>query len=178
MKNKVFVGASIDGYIADRTGGLDFLQAVPNPEQDQMEFPEFMDTIDALLMGRSTYETVLGFGVEWPYTKPVFVLSTTLTSVPDHLSDRVQIINQPIEKAVQQLNQQGYEDLYIDGGKLIQSFLQRDMIDEVIVSTIPILLGGGTSLFGELSDHLMFKHVNTTVMLNAIVQTHYRRIRQ
>ena len=161
MANLVFIGVSLDGYIADRNGGLDFLQSVPNPDHNELGFPEFMDSIDALLMGRKTYETVFGFRGHWPYSKPVFVLSNLLTSLPEHLKGKAELISGPIEKVVQQLNQRGFENLYIDGGKLIQSFLQRDMIDELIISQIPILLGGGTPLFGVLQSHLMFEHVES-----------------
>lgn len=177
MRNIVFIGTSLDGYIADQDGGLEFLQSVPNPDNDELGFPEFMDNIDALLMGRRTYETVLGFGGKWPYSKPVFVLSGSLTSLPDHLKGRVKLVSGPVEEVVQQLNKKGYEDLYIDGGKLIQSFLQKDMIDELIISQVPILLGGGTPLFGRLQSPLMFEHLGTEVLLNAIVQSHYRRMR-
>jgi dihydrofolate reductase len=178
MQNVVFIGASLDGYIADKDGGLEFLQSVPNPEHEEFGFPEFMDSIDALLMGRITYETVLGFGGRWPYSKPVFVLSNSLTSLPEHLKGKAELVSGPIEEVVLQLHQRGFENLYIDGGKLIQSFLQSDMIDELIISQIPILLGGGTPLFGELQSHLMFEHVETEVLLNAIVKSHYKRIRQ
>ena len=175
MKNSVFIATSIDGYIADRSGGLDFLGSVPNPDNDQLGFPEFMDDIDALLMGRKTYQTVLGFGGAWPYTKPVFVLTGTLSSLPEHLLGKVEFANGSVEEIVQLLNQRGYNNLYIDGGKLIQSFLQQDMIDELIISQIPILLGGGIPLFGNLTCHLMFEHLETKVLLNAIVRTRYRR---
>ena len=177
MGNTVFIGTSLDGYIADKNGGLEFLQSVPNPENDQLGFPEIMDSIDALLMGRKTYETVLGFGGDWPYSKPVFVLSSTLSSLPEHLQGKVEIVSGTIEEVVQRLNQKGFKNLYIDGGKLIQSFLQKDMIDELIISQLPILIGGGTSLFGELESHLMFENIGTEVLLNAIVQSRYKRIR-
>ena len=177
MKNIVFIATSLDGYIADRNGGLDFLQSVPNPDNDQLGFPEFMDSIDALVMGRKTYETVLGFGGNWPYTKPVFVLTNTLTSLPEHLLGKVELVDGPIKELVQSLNQRGYSNLYIDGGQLIQSFLKEDMIDELIISQIPVLIGGGVPLFGELGCHLMFEHHETEVMLNAIVRSHYSRRR-
>ncbi|WP_041279038.1 dihydrofolate reductase family protein [Desulfotalea psychrophila] len=178
MANIVFIGVSLDGYIADKDGGLEFLQCIPNPEHDELGFPEFMASIDALLMGRNTYETILSFGGEWPYSKPVFVLSNSLTSLPEHLKGKGElIISGSVEEVTQQLNQQGFTNLYIDGGKLIQSFLKLDMIDELVISKIPILLGGGTSLFGDLQSHLMFEHVSTEVLLNAIVQSHYKRIR-
>lgn len=177
MINVVFIGVSLDGYIADKNGGLDFLQSVPNPELNELGFPAFMESIDALLMGRKTYETVIGFGGQWPYSKPVFVLSNSLTSLPEHLKGKVELVSGVIEEVVQQLNQRGFDNLYIDGGKLIQSFLQKDMIDELTISQIPILIGGGTPLFGELQSHLMFEHVRTEVLLDAIVQSHYKRIK-
>ena len=177
MKNAVFIGTSLDGYIADKGGGLDFLHSVPNPKQDDLGYLAFIDRIDALLMGRRTYETVLGFGGQWPYSKPVFVLSNTLSSLPEQLQDKVELISGSIKQVVEQINGRGLEQLYIDGGKLIQSFLQEDMIDEIIITQVPILLGGGTSLFGELPAHLTFNLVGTEVFLNAIVQSHYKRIR-
>lgn len=177
VKNIVFIATSLDGFIADRNGGLDFLQSVPNPENDQLGFPEFMNSIDALVMGRKTYETVLGFGGDWPYTKPVFVLTNTLTSLPEHLLGKVELVNGQISALTEQLNKRGYANLYIDGGKLIQSFLKEDMIDELIISQIPILIGGGIPLFGDLGCHLTFEHRKTEIMLDAIVQSHYVRRR-
>lgn len=177
MKNAVFIGTSLDGYIVDKDRGFDFHHCVPNPEQDDLGYLEFMDRIDALLIGRGTYETVLGFGGRWPYTKPVFVLSNTLSSLPEQLQDKVELIRGPIKQVVEQINGRGLEQLYIDGGKLIQSFLQEDMIDELIITQVPILLGGGTPLFGDLPAHLTFDLIGTEVLLNAIVQSRYKRIR-
>ena len=177
MANKVFIGCSIDGYIADRDGGLDFLHSVPNPEQKDLGFNDFMETVDGLLMGRVTYEAVLGFGVEWPYSKPVFVLSSTLSEVPDELEGKVEFVSGPLAKVVSQLNERGFNDLYIDGGKVIQGMFKEDMVDELIVSTVPVLLGGGTPLFGTLEKHLEFELVETTVLLGAIVNTNYKRKR-
>lgn len=175
MSNIVFIGTSLDGYIADREGKLDFLQSVPNPENIDFGFSNFMANIDALLMGRKTFETVYGFGGEWPYSKPVFVLSSSMTSVPDGLKDKVETVDGPLGEVVELLNQKGFTRLYIDGGEVIHSFLNEDMIDELIISQIPILLGGGTPLFGVLPKHLEFEHVGTEVLLNAIVQSRYKR---
>ena len=177
MLNAVFIGTSLDGYISDKDGGLDFLHSIPNPEQDDLGYLDFMDSMDALLMGRKTYETVLGFGGQWPYNKPVFVLSNTLSSLPGHLQDEVELVRGSIRQVVEQINSRGLEQLYIDGGELIQNFLQEDMIDEMIITQIPILLGGGTPLFGNLPAHLTFKLVRTEALLNAMVQSHYKRIR-
>ena len=82
-KNSVFIATSLDGYIADKNGGIDWLHSIPNPENDDMGYVEFNNEIDALVMGRTTFETVLGFDVEWPYDKPVFVLSNKLKEIPE-----------------------------------------------------------------------------------------------
>jgi dihydrofolate reductase len=177
MSNAVYVGTSIDGYIADREGKLDFLESVPNPERNDMGFAAFMDSVDALLMGRKTFETVLGFGVAWPYTKHVFVYSSTLTSVPEELSDKVTIVGGELDVVINQLNEEGYKQLYIDGGELIQSLLREDKIDRMIIARLPVLLGGGISLFGSTNAHLDFEHVRTEVLLDAIVMTTYQRKR-
>ncbi len=104
MKNIVFIGTSLDGYIADKNGGFDFLNSIPNPEQDDFGYLDFMDRIDALLMGRKTYETVLGFGGQWPYNKPVFVLSNTLTSLPKNLQDKVELVSGSVRQVVEKIN--------------------------------------------------------------------------
>lgn len=82
-KNNVFIATSIDGYIADKNGGIDWLHTIPNPNNDDMGFLEFTNAIDALVMGRTTFQTVCGFDIDWPYNKPVFVLSTTLNVIPE-----------------------------------------------------------------------------------------------
>jgi len=88
----VYVATSLDGFIAASDGGLDWLMETPNPEQSDYGFAEFMSGIDAIVMGRNTFETVLTFG-DWPYSKPVFVLSRTLDEVPEGLRDRVEVVS-------------------------------------------------------------------------------------
>ena len=78
IKNSVFIATSLDGYIADKNGKIDCLNSIPNPDNNDMGYVEFNKGIDALVMGRTTFETVLGFDVDWPYSKPVFVLSNKL----------------------------------------------------------------------------------------------------
>lgn len=177
MPNIVFIGASLDGYIADRNEGLDFLQCVPNPDGDDLGFISFMERIDAIVMGRKTYEMVVGFGGPWPYSKPVYVLSSTLTEVPVHLAGRVHLINAPLKDIVKELNGKGLEKLYIDGGQVVQGFLREDLIDEMIITRIPILLGGGVPLFADLPAHYRFSHVSTEVLLDELVSSRYVRER-
>jgi dihydrofolate reductase len=175
MTNIVYIATSLDGYIADKNGSLDWLQSIPNPDNLDFGWGEFMGQVDALIMGRNTFATVCGFDGEWPYPVPVFVLSNSMTSIADKYKDKAEIVSGPLAKIVESLNDRGLSNLYIDGGKTIQSFLQADLIDELTITHIPILLGGGTPLFGSLVKSLAFEHINTQVHLNAMVQSTYRR---
>lgn len=177
MSNIVYIGTSLDGYIADRDGGLDWLQRVPNPDHSDFGFADFMAGIDALVMGRITFETVCSFDVDWPYSKPVFVLSSTLDDVPEALQGRAEIVSGSLPNVLETLHNRGLNRLYIDGGKTVQSFLAQDLIDELIITRVPILLGGGTSLFGSLAAPLELEHLSTDVLNGTIVQSHYRRKR-
>ncbi len=176
-KNSVFIATSIDGYISDKNGGIDWLHSIPNPSNDDMGYNEFMSDIDALVMGRKTFETVCGFDIEWPYEKPVFVLTNSLTEIEEKLKGKVFFINGELIDVLDQIHKEGFKSLYIDGGTTIKSFLREDLIDELIITTIPIVLGGGTSLFTELPKELVFELVDSKQYLNVISQNHYRRKR-
>ena len=175
LTNYVYVASSLDGFIATRDGGLDWLTEIPNPEESDYGYAEFSGGIDALVMGRKTFEKVLTFDF-WPYEKPVFVLSNTLDSVPGILIGKVEIVEGDLKQLVEALKDRGFQNLYIDGGRVIQSFLAEDLIDEMIISWIPILLRKGVPLFGKLKDSLKFSHKKTE-SYKALVQSHYTRIR-
>jgi dihydrofolate reductase len=176
MTNIVYIATSLDGYIADENGGLEWLHEAPNPEGSDFGFGAFMNRIDALVMGRNTYETVLTFG-DWPYSKPVFVVSSTLRDVPAHLAQRVEIVQGEPESLVAQLADRGFTTLYIDGGVTIQRFLAADLIDELIITRVPILLGGGYPLFDRLEQPLRFRHVETEILNDTLVKSRYVRVR-
>ncbi len=170
--NSVFIATSIDGYIATPDGGLSWLDEVPNVNSEDAGYSAFMARIDALVMGRSTYETVLGFEA-WPYGKPVFVPTTTLTEVPEHLKGKVEFISGTPQEIVSFLNAKGHKRLYIDGGKTIQRFLAAGLIDEMIITRIPVVLGEGIPLFANEGTVQWFEHIHTEVFLGAMVQTQY-----
>ena len=176
-KNKVFIATSLDGYIADKDGGIDWLHAIPNPDNIDMGYHAFTSHIDALVMGRSTFETVCGFDIDWPYKKPVFVLSNSMSSIPDEYKDYARLVKGTLNEILENLHQNGFIRLYIDGGKTIQSFLKEDLIDEMIITIIPTLLGGGIPLFGELANPLDFECVESKIYLGKIVQNHFVRKR-
>jgi len=172
--NYVYIAASLDGYIATANGGLDWLHEMPNPDDNDYGYAEFINLIDVMVMGRHTYEKVRTFG-EWPYEKKVFVLSSVLKEVPEELVDRVEILSGSPREIVSTIHAAGYKDLYIDGGITIQKFLENDLIDELIVTRIPILLGGGIPLFGKLDSPLRFTHKNTEIYQQALIKSHYIR---
>lgn len=174
-KNIVFIAKSLDGYIADKNGGLDWLHSIPNPEQNDMGYNQLMDEVDAIVMGRTTYEVVLGFGIDWPYKKHVFVLSNTIKELPENLKGKVSLLKGTLKEILSSIHKRGYSNLYIDGGRTVQAFLKEDLIDELRITTIPILLGGGFPLFGELPSAMEFEHVKSELFLGQVVQNHYKR---
>ncbi|MEQ8177676.1 MAG: dihydrofolate reductase family protein [Amphiplicatus sp.] len=169
MKASVFVGASVDGFIARADGGLDWL---PEDCEDH-GYNEFMATVDALVMGRNTFEIVLAFG-GWAYgDKPVFVLSNRpLPPVPDGAI--VERLSGAPTEIMSALAARGVGHVYVDGGIVIQSFLREGLVQRLIVTRIPVLLGEGIPLFGALSGDVRLKHVATRSFPSGLVQSEYR----
>eukprot|EP01029_Cantina_marsupialis_P022889 TRINITY_DN561_c1_g6_i1.p5 TRINITY_DN561_c1_g6~~TRINITY_DN561_c1_g6_i1.p5 ORF type:complete len:179 (+),score=9.91 TRINITY_DN561_c1_g6_i1:1653-2189(+) len=176
-QNLVFIAQSLDGFIADRNGGLDWLNMVPNPDQIDMGYHSFVERVDAIVMGRSTFEMVCSFDIEWPYTKPVFVMSNSLSELSQEYKGKAELVKGTITEILESIHGKGYHSLYIDGGVTVQSFLKEDVIDELIITTIPILLGGGSPLFKSLPKEMKFELVESEVMLDQIVQSRYKRKR-
>lgn len=146
----VFIATSLDGYISRPDGSIDWLLAANAdvPAGEDCGYGSFMATIDAILMGRGTFETVLGFP-EWPYAStPVWVMSRSLPALPDHLPPTVSLCRLDPADAVAHAQVQGHARLYVDGGQLIQSFLRAGLIHDMTITRIPVLLGAGRPLFG------------------------------
>jgi len=174
-KNSVFIATSLDGYIADKNGGIDWLDTFPEINNIDSGYKKFISQIDALVMGRLTFEKVLSFGIDWPYKKSVYVVSKTLEAIPTGLEGKVDLAKGSLSEILDRIHSEGNKRLYIDGGMLIQSFLMEDLIDEMIITTIPVLLGGGVPLFSTLTDQLIFECVETNLYLDKIVQNRYIR---
>jgi dihydrofolate reductase len=173
-----YMGMSLDGHIAGPNGDLGWLEFVPIPEGDDLGFAEFMERIDAVVMGRTTFETLIGFGCGWHYSAPGIILSTTMTTAPDAFAEHVRFASGSPAAIIDLAREQGFETLYIDGGDTVQRFLRDDLLDEIIITSIPILLGGGTRLFGDLASPLGFELVGSSVQAGQLVRRHYRRMRQ
>jgi dihydrofolate reductase len=175
MKASVYIGTSLDGFIARSNGNIDWLEQYANEEAVEA-YQAFMKNIDVILIGRGTFEKVLSFPT-WPYDKKVFVLSTTLKELPRALQEKVSILSMNPPKLLDHLSRLGFSSVYVDGGKVIQSFLREDLIDVLIISKVPVLIGSGLSLFGELNVDLQFKHVKTIVQSNQLIRSYYERDR-
>jgi len=171
----VYIATSLDGYIARADGGIDWLDGPDEPNDEDYGWAEFFAGIDAIVMGRATFELVVGFGV-WHYgDRPLTVLSSTLQDVPEHLKDKASISALPPRDLLAHLGGQGHTRIYVDGGKTIQSFLREDLIDELVITKLPILIGQGIPLFGDLDGDLAWKHLSTSTFDNGLVKSHYRR---
>ena len=177
MANFVYIAVSLDGYISPQDGSLDWLATVPNPDGDDLGFSEFIQRVDAIVMGRLTFETLEGFGIDWHYPVPGIVLSSTMTGLPDKFRDSAALTSGSPEEVVSYASDLGYKNLYIDGGTTIQNFLRSDLIDELILTEIPILLGGGDRLFGVLDAPQKFSLIETTTLLGQMVKRRYKRVR-
>ena len=177
MKTTVFIGTSLDGFIARTNGDIDWLVQYAN-EEAVRAYEEFIRRIDAIVIGRGTFEKVLGFP-RWPYSEKlnVFVLSTSIKQVPDRVREKVTLLSMNPRELLNYLSGKGFAFVYVDGGKVIQDFLKEDIIDELIVSTAPVLIGSGIPLFGYLGTDLQFKHMRTEIYSNGLVRSCYERHR-
>lgn len=169
MKASVFVGVSVDGFMARTNGALDFL---PAGGGEPHGYDEFIQTVDALVIGRNTYETVLGFD-GWPYgEKLVFVLSTHALA-PHPTGARVEWMSgEPIDIA-SELASRGIKHIYVDGGITIQGFLRAGLIQRLVVTRVPVLIGTGIPLFGATAHDILLKHVATRHYASGLVQSEY-----
>jgi dihydrofolate reductase len=165
----VFIGLSVDGFIARPDGDLSWLTE-RELEFESTGYKEFTATIDALIMGRSTYEFVEALD-DWPYEKPVFVVSTTLDPA-SVTRDDVQI-HPSIEAALEAFAAAGFTEAYVDGGKTIQSFLRAGLIRTIILTHAPVLIGQGSPLFGELAADIDLEFVETKELQAGFIQTKY-----
>lgn len=170
MPCSVFVGISVDGFMARPDGAVDFLDAGGNEPHG---FTEFYATVDAVVIGRKTWEWVVSYG-QWAYGKMrVVVLSSRTLDFSMFPEARVEQMSGEPAEIVSRLAASGAHHLYIDGGVTIQRFLRAGKIDRLIVTRVPVLIGLGISLFGSLPHDIRLHHVRTQSYPSGLVQTEY-----
>jgi dihydrofolate reductase len=175
-KCSVFIATSLDGFISRVNGSIDWLDQanLVVPEGEDCGYKAFMSTVDALVMGRNTFEQVLTFE-KWPYgTTPVVVLSHQQAIIPSEIADTVTRSQESPSAIVSRLSTSGIRHIYVDGGRTIQSFLAAGLIDEIAITIIPILLGTGRPLFGPLPHDIHLIHVQSKSYEFGFVQHQYR----
>lgn len=177
VKVSVFIAASLDGYIAREDGDIEWLHNSGHGQVDQGEdfgYETFISTIDALVMGRNTYEKVLSFGGTWPYgNTAVFVLSNSGVDIPPDIQNSVSTLSGHPKEIIDELKSRGHTHLYLDGGQTIQHFLAEGLVDQMIITHIPVLIGSGIPLFGSLKEDVSLKLVESKTFPNGFVKTTY-----
>lgn len=173
VKASVFIGTSLDGFIAREDGGIDWLNEVGDEPGEDYGYNAFFESVDALVMGRNTYELVRTFA-DWPYgEKPVIVLTSRPLEIPDALADRVSTMSGPPVEIVRQLGERGLTHVYVDGGITVQRFLAAGLIQRMTITRLPVLIGKGIPLFGPIPHDIKLRHVETRTYGNGLVQSTY-----
>jgi len=172
---KLYIATSIDGFIARENGALDWLTALPNPNQIDHGYAAFYQTIDTVIMGRTTYEEILGFGVDWPYPD---CQTYVLTSDPNYQvnTESTAILNEPDAEQILQIKSASKRDLWVvGGGKVITAMMNDRLIDEMILSVIPIVLGRGIRLLPDHPRETLFTLTHSESFETGVVNLTYTK---
>ncbi len=171
----VFIATSLDGFIARPDGNIDWLMQANAlvPEGEDCGYAAFMKTVDAVVMGRKTFEHVLTFD-PWPFhDRKVEVMTSRPMELPPGLAAGVSVCSQSPAALVQRLTLEGNRRLYVDGGKTIQGFLAAGLVDDITITMVPVLLGAGRPLFGPLAHDVHLTLVSSRAYDFGFVQNTY-----
>jgi dihydrofolate reductase len=171
----VFIATSLDGFIARPDGAIDWLEQANAtvPAGEDCGYSTFMASIDALVMGRASFEKVLSFPA-WPYEdKPVYVLSASMRRLPPGTPATVSLLSAPPEEVVRIASAAGHRHLYVDGGRTIQAFLAAGLVSELTITVVPVLIGSGIPLFGKLPADVGLRLLSSRTFPFGFVQSHY-----
>jgi len=173
-KISIYISASIDGFIARKDNSLDWLDCVEDGGEDY-GFNHFLNSVDGVILGRKTYHVAAtAYGTpKWPYSsKRLIVLSNSLNQI----IPEAQLYSGDLVTLVSKLHDEGIEHVWIDGGATISQFLRLNLVDEIILSIIPILLGEGIALF-DIKKELHCRLISAQSYPSGLVQTHYNLVR-
>ena len=172
-KVRLYIAVSIDGYIARNNGDLDWLTEYPNPKKTDYGYLEFVDTIDTVIVGGRTYDDILSMDVAWPYKgKESYIVTRRPRQTV--AEDSVKMISEDIINTIIELKEKPGKDIWlVGGGELISLFLNNNLIDEMIITHIPVILGSGVSLFTDIRRESNWKAISNSIFDNGVTQTIY-----
>lgn len=171
IKVSVYIAVSLDGFIARKNGDIDWLTGGESGED--YGYADFMSTVDHVVMGRNTFEKVLSFG-GWYYEKKVIVLTSRDLTLAPELSDKAEALHLSPRELIHELERRGVRHIYLDGGVTVQRFLREGLVDEMTITTIPILIGEGLPLFGALEKDVRLELLRSQAFKNGFVQNIYK----
>lgn len=181
MKCSAFIATSTDGYIATLDGAVEWLHSAGNTAADMgnedMGFQAFMDSVDCMIMGRKCMEMIASMNLtpeQWPYGNvPIYVLSHRLSQPPQNLMGKVTMYAGDIHKLISKLDAQGLQHCYVDGGTTITAFINLKLLNRIIITQAPILLGAGVPLFGHIESPIKLVNATSQSFANDFVQLQY-----
>jgi len=170
----LYIATSADGYIADENGGIDFLSAAQTSGEDY-GYDKFIKSVDTILWGRKTYEKLLSFGIPFPYKNmKCYVFSRTKTG----RDENVEFFSGDIRGLIGDLRKLDGKDIYCDGGaEIVSELMKLDLIDEFIITVIPVFVGGGVTLFKPGRQPMGLQLLESRPFPSGVVQLHYNRKR-
>lgn len=173
---KLYIAQSLDGCIAEIDGGLDWLINHENPEETDYGYADFYKTVDTLLMGARTYESILAMGIPWPYED---CQTYVVTHNPIAPQENISSISSNVVERIKQMKTYPGKDIWIvGGGELISTLLSHQLIDSMIITTIPVVLGGGIPLFRPISGGSNWSLSEVLTYKSGVVVAEYKLIRK
>jgi dihydrofolate reductase len=170
----VFMAISLDGFVARQDDQIDWLTK-QKTDSDDVGYAEFEASVDGIIMGSGSFKNVLTFG-GWHYKKPVVVMSKTMSQadIPERLEGKVSVSALEPTELMQSLKEDGWDRAYVDGGKIVQSFISSGLIADLNLTLVPILIGDGKRLFGPTDGDIDLELIRSTPFKSGLIQNLYR----
>ena len=175
IKTVLYIATSLDGFIARPDGNLDWLTSIPNPQSGDYGYAELLDSIGTTIMGRKTYEEIIGFGVEWPYTGIDSFVVTTNKNLEIQSPDTY-ALTENLKDFISALKEKTDKDIWlIGGGKLITTFINEEILDKMIITVIPKIIGEGIPLFANKPKETIWKLTGVKAFDTSVVNLTYEK---
>ncbi len=169
----LYIATSLDGYIARQDGDIGWLSLVEQTGEDY-GYNDFIKTVDTVILGRKTYDKVLSFGIGFPHAeKECYVI--TRSEIPS--KDKIIFYNKDLKELVKLLKSKVGKNIFVDGGgEIVNELMRQNLIDEYIISIIPIVLGNGIRLFNGSRPEGKITLLNSKQYDSGLIQLHYRKV--